>query len=119
MSISGARVQQDADSGWIARAGVRVKGETSTSLGALQPYGRVNLYRASGGTDIARFIGPAAATDIATRTGGSWGEAAAGLTLALNSTWSVYGEAGRLFAMGGDARVRSGVQGSIGIKARW
>lgn len=117
--ISGARVQQDADSGWIARAGVRVKGETSTALGALQPYGRVNLYRASSGTDIARFIGPAATTDIATRTGGSWGEVAGGATLALNTTWSVYGEIGRLFALGGDARVKSGVQGSVGLKARW
>lgn len=117
--ISGARVQQDADNGWIARAGVRVKGETSTALGALQPYGRFNLYRASSGTDIARFIGPAATTDIATRTGGSWGEVAGGATLALNSTWSVYGEIGRLFALGGDARVKSGVQGSLGLKARW
>jgi outer membrane autotransporter protein len=119
VSISGARVQQDGDNGWIARAGVRVKGETTTALGALQPYGRVNLYRASGGTDIARFIGPAAATDIATRTGGSWGEAAGGFTLALNPAWSVYGEVGRLFDIGGNARVRSGLQGSIGLKARW
>lgn len=117
--ISGARVQQDSDSGWIARAGVRVKGEMSTSLGALQPYGRVNLYRASSGTDISRFVGPAGTTDIATRTGGSWGEVAAGATLALNQTWGVYGEIGRLFAMGGDARVKSGLQGSLGLKARW
>ena len=117
--ISGARMQQDADNGWIARAGVRIKGETSTALGALQPYGRFNLYRASSGTDIARFIGPAATTDIATRTGGSWGEVAGGATLALNTTWSVYGEIGRLFALGGDARVKSGVQGSLGLKARW
>lgn len=119
VSISGARVQQDSDNGWIARAGVRVKGAMSTSLGALQPYGRVNLYRASSGTDIARFVGPAAATDIATRTGGSWGEVAGGVTLALNPTWSVYGEVGQMFAVGGDARIKSGVQGSIGVKARW
>ncbi len=119
VSISGARVQQDSDNGWVARAGVRVKGAMSTSLGALQPYGRLNLYRASSGTDIARFVGPAATTDIATRTGGTWGEAAAGLTLALNPTWSVYGEVGQMFAVGGDARIKSGVQGSVGVKARW
>jgi outer membrane autotransporter protein len=111
VSISGARVQQDSDNGWVARAGVRLKGQMSTSLGALQPYGRVNLYRASSGTDIARFVGPAATTDIATRTGG--------LTLALNPTWSVYGEVGQMFAVGGDARIKSGVQGSVGVKARW
>lgn len=119
VSISGARVQQDSDNGWVARAGVRVKGTMSTSLGALQPYGRLNLYRASSGTDIARFVGPAATTDIATRTGGTWGEVAGGLTLALNPTWSVYGEVGQMFAVGGDARIKSGVQGSIGVKARW
>lgn len=119
VSISGARVQQDSDNGWVARAGVRVKGAMSTSLGALQPYGRLNLYRASSGTDIARFVGPAATTDIATRTGGSWGEVAGGMTLALNPTWSVYGEVGQMFAVGGSARIKSGVQGSIGVKARW
>ena len=119
VSISGARVQQDSDNGWVARAGVRVKGAMSTSLGALQPYGRLNLYRASSGTDIARFVGPAATTDIATRTGGTWGEVAGGLTLALNPTWSVYGEVGQMFAVGGDARIKSGVQGSVGVKARW
>ncbi len=117
--ISGARVQQNADSGWIVRAGARIKGEYSTSMGALQPYGRINLYRATSGTDISRFVGPAGTTDIATRTGGSWGEAAAGATLAVSQTWSVYGEIGRLFAMGGDARVKSGLQGSLGVKARW
>lgn len=119
VAISGARVQQDSDNGWIARVGVRVKGEISTGLGMLQPYGRVNLYRASSGTDIARFVGPAASTDIASRTGGSSAEVAGGLTLAVGRTWSVYGEVGRLFATGGDARVRSAVQGSIGVKARW
>ncbi|MGJ7580332.1 autotransporter outer membrane beta-barrel domain-containing protein [Variovorax sp. RHLX14] len=117
--ISGARVQQNSDNGWIARVGVRVKGEVSTALGTLQPYGRVNLYRASSGADIARFVGPAASTDISTRTGGSSAELAGGFTLAIGRTWSVYGEVGRLYATGGEARVRSAVQGSVGVKARW
>jgi outer membrane autotransporter protein len=118
-AISGATVQHDAGNGWIARAGVRVKGEMTTSAGLLQPYGRVNVYGATHGTDIARFVGPAASTDIATRTGGTWAEAAVGSTLAIDRTWSVYGEVGRLFSAGGDTRVKSGVQGSIGVKARW
>ena len=70
-------------------------------------------------TDVARFIGPAASTDIASRTGGSSAELAGGFTLAVGRTWSVYGEVGRLYATGGDARVRSAVQGSVGVKARW
>ena len=117
MSISNARVRQDSDNGWVVRAGVRVKGTMSTSLGALQPYGRLNLYRASSGTDIARFSGTR--EPVATRTGGTWGEVGGGLTLALNPTWSVYGEVGQMFAVGGDARIKSGVQGSVGVKARW
>lgn len=119
MAISAAQVRQDSDSGWIARTGLRIKGEMSSAAGALQPYGRLNLYRASNGTDAARFTGPAGSADIATRTGGSWVETAAGLTLALNSTWSVYGEVGQMFDIGGDARVSSGVQGSMGLKAGW
>ena len=56
-----------ADDGWIVRAGVRVKGEIATGAGMLQPYGRVNVYQANGGSDVTRFIGPAACTDIAQR----------------------------------------------------
>ncbi|MGJ7519634.1 autotransporter outer membrane beta-barrel domain-containing protein [Variovorax sp. LT1P1] len=120
VSISDGGVRQDSDNGWVARAGVRVKGAMSTSLGALQPYGRLNLYRASSGTDITTFTFlDSKPTDIATRTGGTWGEVAGGLTLALNPTWSVYGEVGQMFAVGGDARIKSGVQGSVGVKARW
>ena len=118
-AISGATVRHDTDNGWIARAGVRLKGEMTTRAGLLQPYARVNVYGATHGTDIARFVGPAASTDIATRTGGTWAEAAIGSTLALGRTWSVYGEVGRLFSAGGDTRIKSGVQGSIGVKARW
>ena len=112
-------MRHDTDNGWIARAGVRLKGEMTTRAGLLQPYARVNVYGATHGTDIARFVGPAASTDIATRTGGTWAEAAIGSTLALGRTWSVYGEVGRLFSAGGDTRIKSGVQGSIGVKARW
>ncbi|UST53977.1 autotransporter outer membrane beta-barrel domain-containing protein [Comamonadaceae bacterium OTU4NAUVB1] len=118
-ALSGATVRHDAGNGWIARVGVRLKGEVTTAAGPLWPYARVNVYGASHGTDIARFAGPAAATDIATRTGGTWAEAAVGGTLALGRTWSVYGEAGRLASAGGDTRVKSGVQGSVGVKARW
>ncbi|SEU23946.1 outer membrane autotransporter barrel domain-containing protein, partial [Variovorax sp. OV084] len=92
IAISGATVRQDSDDGWIARVGVRVKGELSTSLGTLQPYGRFNIYKASGGADVARFIGPAATTDITSRTGSTVSELAGGLTLALNQTTSIYGE---------------------------
>jgi outer membrane autotransporter protein len=119
IAISGASVRQDSDDGWIARVGVRVKGEIATSLGMLQPYGRFNVYKASGGADVARFIGPAATTDITSRTGSTVSELAGGLTLALNQTTSIYGEVGKLWASGGATDVKTSLQGSIGLRMKW
>jgi outer membrane autotransporter protein len=117
--IGGATVRQHADGGWIGRLGVRLKGDLATGAGRLQPYVRANLYRASGGTDVAEFIGPAATTRIASAAGYSSGEVAGGFTLAVTPATSVYGEVGRLFAIGGEARVKSSLQGSVGVKLRW
>ena len=117
--LSGARVQQDSASGWIARLGVRIKGDLATAAGRLQPYGRLNFYHANFGGDAALFIGPAASTAIASEGSYSAGEVAAGATLALTSTTSLYGEIGHQWNIGGDASVKSSVQGSLGIKVRW
>ncbi|MEJ8810189.1 autotransporter outer membrane beta-barrel domain-containing protein [Variovorax ureilyticus] len=117
--ISGASVRQDADSGWIGRLGVRVKGDFATSAGRLQPYGRVNLYRAGSGTDVATFIAPAASTPIASATGYTSAEVAGGATLALSPSTTLYGEVGHVFDVGGDARVKSSVQGSVGVRLSW
>ncbi|MBB3175701.1 autotransporter outer membrane beta-barrel domain-containing protein [Variovorax sp. Sphag1AA] len=117
--ISGAAVRQDADSGWIGRVGVRVKGDFATSAGRLQPYGRVNLYHAGSGTDVATFASPAASTAIASATGYTSAEVAGGATLALSSSTTLYGEVGHVFDIGGDARVKSSVQGSIGVRLSW
>jgi outer membrane autotransporter protein len=118
-SIAGARVQQESHDGWIVRAGLRLKGEMTTAIGTLQPYGRLNVYRSSKGTDIARFIGPGASADVASSTGGTSTELAAGATLALSDTTSLYGEVGKLWASGGNARAKSGLNGSVGVKMRW
>ncbi|MET3183647.1 UNVERIFIED_ORG: outer membrane autotransporter protein [Variovorax guangxiensis] len=119
-SIPGALVRQDSHGGWLARAGVRVKGEIATSAGLLQPYVRVNVYRSGSGTDTSRFIGPAAYTDIATRTGGTSTELAAGATLQLTQGASIYAELGKLWSSGGGVRTRSnGVEGSVGVRVRW
>ena len=117
--LGGARVQQDAASGWIGRLGVRVKGDIATGAGRLQPYARLNLYHASFGDDAATFIGPAGATVIASGGGYSAAEVAAGATLALTPATSLYGEIGHLWNIGGEASVKSSVQASLGIKVRW
>ena len=81
--------------------------------------GRVNLYHASVGDDVSTFVGPAGATAIASGGSHSAGEVAAGATLALTPTTSLYGELGHLWSIGGDATVKSSVQASLGIKVRW
>ncbi|RYF13207.1 MAG: autotransporter domain-containing protein, partial [Comamonadaceae bacterium] len=119
VALSGAQVRQDTEGGWLLRAGVRVKGEVATGLGLLQPYGRFNVYSSRKGTDVARFTGPAAYADILTRTGGTSSELAAGATLALGPMTSLYGEIGKLWASGGNTRVKSSVNASLGVKVRW
>ncbi|WP_241027107.1 autotransporter outer membrane beta-barrel domain-containing protein [Variovorax sp. RKNM96] len=119
VTLFGARVAQDTDSGWTVRAGVRVKGQIATGAGVLQPYARLNVYRTSSGTDEARFIGPAGWTDIGTRTGGTSTELAGGATLAIGERTSLYAEVGKLFASGGDARVKSGINASLGMRVKW
>jgi len=118
-AIVGAIAQPQADSGWIARAGVRVKGQIDTGVGVLQPYGRVNVYKTSSGTDIARFVNGATTTDIAAPTGGTSTELAGGFTLALSQATSLYGEVGKLWSSGGDAKVKSSVNGSLGVRVKW
>ncbi|MDM0030792.1 autotransporter outer membrane beta-barrel domain-containing protein [Variovorax sp. J22P271] len=117
--IGGALVTQDAGDGWIGRLGVRIKGDVMTAAGRLQPYGRLNVYRASSGTDVASFIGPAASTPIASPVGYTSTEVAAGMTLALTSTTTLYGEIGQIYSVSGDAKVQSTLQGSIGMRLRW
>ncbi len=117
--ITGADVQQNTHSRWTVRAGLRLKGELSTTAGKLQPYARLNLYHGSKGRDVTRFTGPAGATDVATGTGGASTELAAGATLALSTSTSLYGEIGTVWAAGGHARHSGGLNGTLGLRVRW
>lgn len=118
VAIAGALVRQHADAGWIGRLGVRIKGDIATGAGRLQPYARVNVYRASSGADVVDFVGPAGAR-IASASGYTATEVAGGFSLGLTPATTVYGEIGRTFSTGGDARVKSSVQGTIGIRVSW
>jgi outer membrane autotransporter protein len=112
-------VRQHPDSAWLARLGVRVKGEVGMGAGRLQPYARLNLYRASGGHDVTSFIAQGGQTGIASSAGGTSAELAAGATLALTPTFALYGELGKLWSAGGDTRVKTSVQGSVGARILW
>ncbi|MDQ7956388.1 MAG: autotransporter domain-containing protein, partial [Pseudomonadota bacterium] len=117
--LSGATVQQDLHNGWMARAGLRIKGDLSTSVGPVQPYAQVNWYRRSSGTDTTRFIGLGGATGFGTATGGSSAELVAGASWQFRPGASLYGEVGKSWATGGDTRVRGGLNASLGVKVRW
>ena len=112
-------MQQESGRSWLARVGVRVEGDISTSAGRLQPYARVNLYRTGGGNDAARFVTPAATTTIVSSNGSTSAEFAAGSTLGLSESTSLYGEVGKLWARGGDTRVKSQLNASAGLRVRW
>ena len=114
-----ASVRQDASAGWIGRLGVRIKGDVFTAAGRLQPYARLNVYRADTGTDMVTIVGPASAIQRSSASGYTSTEAAGGFTLALTPVTTVYGEVGRLFSSGGDAQVKSSVQGSLGVRVSW
>ena len=119
VAIPGALVQQDTDSSWTARAGVRIKGSFATEAGTLQPYARLNVYRSSKGNDVARFVNPAAITPVGAPIGGTSTELAAGFTLAVSQRTSLYGELGKQWASGGVARVGSSVNAGLGVRVKW
>lgn len=83
------------------------------------PHGRFNVYHGTDGTDVARFFGAGSFTDIGTPTSYTSTELAAGLTLAVSPSTNVYGEVGKLWAVSGDARLRSSLQGTLGVRVRW
>ncbi|WP_200843674.1 autotransporter outer membrane beta-barrel domain-containing protein [Pantoea sp. 18069] len=118
-ALSHATVQHKTPSDWTLRLGARLKGSFTTRAGVLQPYGSVNVYRSSSTSDVARFVVPAATTDIHTRGGHTSTALAAGATLQLNQRTSFYGELSRHWANGGQARVKSGVQATAGVKLHW
>jgi hypothetical protein len=51
--------------------------------------------------------------------GGTSTELAGGFTLALNQTTSLYGEVGKLWSSGGNTKVRSGINASLGLRVKW
>ncbi len=118
-TISLAKVKNDADDDWTLRLGARVKGSYSIGGTVLQPFARVNLYKASNTTDVASFSAPAGSTDIRAKGGYTSTELAVGAMVQLTKNTSLYGDVGKLWANSGDSRVKSGAQGSIGLKVLW
>lgn len=117
--VDGTSVQQHAASGTIGRLGVRIKGSLPSAAGLFQPYARVNLYKASAGTDLTDFVAGAATTRVESASGYSAVELATGFTLALTPLADLYGEFGRSFSAGGDVELKSSVQGAVGLRMHW
>lgn len=117
--LDAAQVKTSTEGDWTLRLGARVKGSFATSAGVLQPYARVNVYHSSSTNDVARFITPVANTALQTRGGSTSTELAAGAALQVTPATSMYAELGKLWANGGNSRVGSGVQASVGVRVRW
>ncbi|MGG2419811.1 autotransporter outer membrane beta-barrel domain-containing protein, partial [Ralstonia pseudosolanacearum] len=115
----GTQVRQDVSQGWLARLGAQVRGDVTVGSSAVRPYVRANLYHASNGTDIASFHTAAGSSAVRASTGGSSVELATGAAVALSRNFSLYGEVGTLWAMGGGERVKASAQGTIGGRLLW
>ena len=118
-ALSLATVKNQADNDWTLRLGARLKGSFATAAGVVQPYGRINVYKASGTDDVASFAAPAGVTDITAKGGYTSSELAAGASLQISPRTGIYGELGKLWANSGDSRVGSGVQASLGVQVQW
>lgn len=99
------------------RAGLRLKGHLQSSVGLIQPYARVNLYRSFGGSDETSFITPSASTTINSEMSGVSTDLALGSTVSLTPDINLYGEVGN--ALGGNAHYQNKVQASIGVRMSW
>ncbi|TMU69930.1 autotransporter outer membrane beta-barrel domain-containing protein [Pseudomonas fluorescens] len=117
--LGNTKVRQDGHQGLLARVGARLEGDFATEVGLVQPYTRVNLYRAANGNDKTRFETSQASTAISSSTGGTSTELAGGVTVQLNPSTDVYAELGKQWAAGGDTDVSSSVQGSMGVRVKW
>lgn len=77
------------------------------------------MVRGSGGSDVARFVNGPFVTPIGSTGNYTSVELAGGATLSLSKTVSLYGEVGKVFSAGGDTKVKSSIQGAIGVRVRW
>ena len=114
-----ATVKHCTQSDWTLRLGARIKGSMKTRAGVFTPYGRVNVYKASRSTDVASLMVPAVTTDIVAKGGYLSTALAAGGSLQIDPRTRVYCELNRQWAHGGDTRVKSAMQASVGIQRLW
>ena len=112
-------VKINSDNQWVLRLGGRVKGDFNTKLGEFQPYATINFYKASNTKDTSVFKTPAGTTFINSYGGYSSSELALGATLRVNDKSSFYIELGRMWANGGQAKVKSDMKASVGVKFAW
>lgn len=117
--LASTRVGSQADDDWLVRLGARIKGRFPISLGVLHPSVRVNIFHSSRATDVASFITASTTTAILAKGGYTSTEFVLGSTLQLNPMTSVYAELGKLWANGGDTRITSGLQATLGVRQRW
>lgn len=118
-SIPAAQFYQDNVTTTTGRLGVRLVGDYETARGRVRPYGRVNVWHGFNGSDNMSVGGPGGSANITTERGYTSTDIALGATWTINDRFSLYGEAGHMFALGGSQRVRASNVVSAGVRVAW
>jgi len=104
-------VSFSADTNFITRIGVRLRGDYKISGMPVQPYLRTNVWHASAGDNTVTFND---VTDITTEQKSTTLDVSAGATVQVSSTVSVYGEVG--YQSNLDGNQLNGRKGTLGVK---
>lgn len=116
--ISGkTTLRQGHDNAFLFRFGADLKNDIKLGRGLFQPYGRVNLYYSPSGADQLTVATLSTSQTFSSGARYTSTELALGATLEVAKKLKVYGQLGHIWSHGGAAKVRSDVQGSIGIRA--
>ncbi|WP_421991299.1 autotransporter outer membrane beta-barrel domain-containing protein, partial [Roseococcus sp.] len=81
-----------------------------------QPYGKINLWQGSSGTDRATFAGT---TSVETRFGDTALEVGAGVTARVSRNASLYAHAGYLWSIDGGRSQQDALRGAVGLRLNW
>jgi outer membrane autotransporter protein len=124
VSVNGARdnlsqIDWGAGNSITGRLGVRIQHtRTDENKNLWQPYGRLNLWHSTKGTDRVSFDGNA---PMEMRYGGTSLEGALGMTAKVNKTTSLYTEVGyrRAIAVGGNSERQKAFSAAAGVRVNW
>lgn len=109
-----SRVEQDSQTNWTGRLGLRLTGNALLGDVPLTPYLRVDSWRSFGGRDTLSFAG---GDPIKTDQAARWFDVGAGVTARLSPSLSVY--TGVTYSNNLGSRQLEQVSGNLGLRLSW